>query len=147
MKAFRFNLERVLEFHAAQVRAEEVKLQVLNDQAANLRRASESLDQSRAAEEDKIRHATVLEGADLQALESYRKQVQRQKEHLRDRLVDLEKRLDAQRDQLLKARRKLRLLEKLRERRLQEWTIEANKELEQIASESHLARFVREQDR
>lgn len=147
MKPFRFNLDRVLEFQAAQLRAEEVKLQILNEEAATLRRTSESLDQSRASEEDKVRNATVLNGSDLQSLELYRRQIQIQKQRLRDRLADVAKRLEAQREQLLKVRRKHRLLEKLKERRLQEWTIESSKELEQIASESHLARFVREQER
>ena len=147
MKPFRFSLDRVLEFQAAQLRAEEVKLQILNEEAATLRRTSESLDQSRASEEDKVRNATVLNGSDLQSLELYRRQIQIQKQRLRDRLADVAKRLEAQREQLLKVRRKHRLLEKLKERRLQEWTIESSKELEQIASESHLARFVREQER
>ncbi len=147
MKPFRFNLERVLEFQAAQLRAEEVKLQILNEEASNLRSALESLDEGCAEEEDKIRHATVLAGSDLQSLELYRRQIQGQKQRLRDRLADVARRLEAQREQLLKVRRKHRLLEKLKERRLQEWTIKSSKEIEQIASESHLARFVREQER
>ena len=145
MKTFRFNLERVLEFQAARLLAEEVKLRSLNDEAANLQHASESLDQSRTVEEDKVRHATSLAGSDLHSLEAYRRQVERQKENLRQRFADVQKRLAVQREQLMIARRKHRLLEKLRERRLQEWTVESDREIEQIASESHLARLVREQ--
>jgi hypothetical protein len=39
------------------------------------------------------------------------------------------------------ARRDLRLLEKLRDKRLAEWTIEAGREMDKVAGELYLARW------
>jgi hypothetical protein len=42
---------------------------------------------------------------------------------------------------MLEARRRCRLLERLKERRLAEWTSARDRELEEVASESFLARW------
>jgi flagellar export protein FliJ len=77
-------------------------------------------------------------------LDAYRVQTGRRKEALRQRLVEARKQVAAQRERLLEARRKHRLVEKLRERRVAEWVMESNREIEQNAAESHLARLSRE---
>jgi hypothetical protein len=46
---------------------------------------------------------------------------------------------------MLEARRRCRLLERLKERRLTEWTAGRDHELEEIAAESYLARWSRRQ--
>jgi hypothetical protein len=45
---------------------------------------------------------------------------------------------------LLKARRDVRVLEKLKENRLREWTYLSDRETENIAAESFLAKWARE---
>ena len=44
---------------------------------------------------------------------------------------------------MLEARRRCSLLERLKERRLAEWTHERDRELDEIAAESYLARWSR----
>jgi hypothetical protein len=44
---------------------------------------------------------------------------------------------------MLEARRRCRLLERLKEHRLTEWTAERDREVEEIAAESYLARWSR----
>jgi len=44
---------------------------------------------------------------------------------------------------VLEAQRRVRLLERLRERRFSEWEAELNRELEALAAESYLARWKR----
>jgi hypothetical protein len=44
---------------------------------------------------------------------------------------------------MLEARRRLRLLERLRERRLAEWCSARDKELEDLVSEAYLAKWKR----
>ena len=44
---------------------------------------------------------------------------------------------------MLEARRRCRLLERLKERRLAEWTAERDQELEEMAAETYLARWSR----
>jgi hypothetical protein len=45
---------------------------------------------------------------------------------------------------MLEARRRSRLLDRLRERRLEEWEATRDKELDEIASESYLAQWNRQ---
>jgi hypothetical protein len=144
LKAFHFSLERVLEWRASQLLIEEAELRRLSEQASALELSAASLEQSRLASEDKVRHASYVDGWDLKALEAYRRQTQKQREVLQARLKEALKLVVAQREKLLAARREHRLIEKLRERRLVEWTTESNKEIEQNAAESYLAKFNRE---
>jgi hypothetical protein len=44
---------------------------------------------------------------------------------------------------MLEARRRLRLLERLKDRRMAEWRAARDKELEELASESYLAKWQR----
>ena len=53
------------------------------------------------------------------------------------------KKLGEQQKVMLEARRRCRLLERLKERRLAEWTAERDRELDEIAAESYLARWSR----
>ena len=46
---------------------------------------------------------------------------------------------------MLEARRRCRLLERLKERRLAEWTTARDRELDELASESYLAKWNRQQ--
>jgi flagellar export protein FliJ len=140
LKAFHFTLERVLEWRAAQLLVEEARLRPLSELVAAIQLTITTLEQ----EEDKARHGTYVDGWELKALEAYCGQTAKQKQALRARLVEAQKQLIAQREKLLVARREHRLIEKLRERRVTEWVAESNKEVEQNASESYLARFNRE---
>jgi flagellar export protein FliJ len=144
LKAFQFSLDRVLEWYAAQLLVEESQLRRFTLQLTDLERAAESLEHSRATAGDEIRQSAFVEGRDLTALDAYRVQIGKQKEALRQRLVEARKQVAAQRERLLAARRKHRLVEKLRERRVAEWVMESNREIEQNAAESHLARLSRE---
>jgi hypothetical protein len=47
----------------------------------------------------------------------------------------------AGRSAMLEARRRFRLLERLKQRRLEDWRLAGDKELEELASESYLARW------
>jgi len=49
----------------------------------------------------------------------------------------------AQQASMLEARPRLRLLERLKERRLAEWTAACDREMEEVASESYLAQWGR----
>jgi hypothetical protein len=55
--------------------------------------------------------------------------------------------LAAQQKQMLEARRRCRLLERLKDRRLTEWKAAEAHELEEVAAESYLARWKKEEPR
>jgi hypothetical protein len=52
--------------------------------------------------------------------------------------------VETQQQTMLEARRRCRLLERLKERRMAEWTVARDHELDDIAAESYLARWSRE---
>jgi hypothetical protein len=51
--------------------------------------------------------------------------------------------LENREKEMLEARRRVRLLERLEQRRRQEWSAAMDRELEEVAAESHLARLAR----
>ena len=55
--------------------------------------------------------------------------------------TDGAERMAAGRSAMLEARRRFRLLERLKQRRLEDWRLAGDKELEELASESYLARW------
>jgi hypothetical protein len=80
-------------------------------------------------------------GRDLAALGSFRLHVRKKNAELAARRVECEARLAAGRGEMLEARRRLRLLERLRDRRFEDWRLARDKELEELAAESYLARW------
>jgi hypothetical protein len=59
--------------------------------------------------------------------------------------VECQRELAARQAGLLEARRRCRLLERLRERRWTEWQQARDRELEELASDSYLARWSQRQ--
>jgi hypothetical protein len=78
-------------------------------------------------------------GGDLTALGAFRVSAQKREEILQSRRAQCEKELAARESAMLEARRRLRLLERLKERRLSEWRAQCDRELEQDAAEAYLA--------
>ena len=62
------------------------------------------------------------------------------------RQAECEQQMASQRQRRREAQRQCRLLEKLEQRRRAEWRVEADKEMENLAAESFLARWNRQAD-
>jgi hypothetical protein len=84
-------------------------------------------------------------GRDLEALSSFRLQVKARKAEMAIERAAQVKKLEAQEAAMLEARRRSRLLERLRERRAVEWRAGENRALETTASETYLAQWNRRQ--
>ncbi len=85
----------------------------------------------------------AVEAQQLAALDGFRIWAHQESERLVRKRAECEKRIDDQRRQVIEARRRFRLLEQLRERRLTEWSGEFSRELESLAGELYLARRAR----
>ena len=70
--------------------------------------------------------------------------IQAQQELLKARLSQCEQLITEQRQRLLKARTNYRVLEKLKERRWRQWVYLNDREVEDTAAESYLAKWSRE---
>jgi flagellar export protein FliJ len=130
MKAFRFRLEQVLNWRRTELDLEE-------DRLRKMHRAVEALDRERAelasARDDAGRSLlsrAAVYGADLQLLASYQDAVKRQSARLERSRTERQAEIAAQQEKLMEARRRFRLLEKLRERRLAEWRYESDRQAE-----------------
>jgi hypothetical protein len=143
LKAFQFNLERVLEWYAAQLSVEEAKLSQLNRELARLDASAAFLKESRIDAETTLRAQVCLAGSDLKILDAYLRHARKQEENLRAQRLDTGKRIAGQLERVLSAQRRRRLIGKLRERRHREWTTESNTEIEQLAADTYLAKFNR----
>jgi flagellar export protein FliJ len=143
MRRFKFRLDSVLEWRRVQLDLEETKLQRLFEELHQVDVAERQL----AADLDEagriVTTSASVEASDLAALESYRGWTLRENARLARLRADCQKRIAAQREKVAAVERDLRLIEKLKERRFEEWRIEAGKEQEALSGELFLARWGR----
>ena len=85
-----------------------------------------------------------LRGDDLRTLTACGLRLRRTAENLAQQLLRCGRELAKQRKKYAEAKRRVRLLEELKNRRLQEWKYEEAALLEELASESFLANWNRE---
>ena len=108
MKTFQFNLERVLEWHAAQLSAEEAKLCQLRRELLRLDASAAFLRQSLIDAEATLHGQVCLAGSDLKTLDAYLRQSRKQEENLHVQRLDTEKRITGQLERVISAERKHR---------------------------------------
>lgn len=141
MKAFHFSLERALDWRRTELEQAESRFK---RQAAELAEIDRLRAESEAADlraEIEVRGWSPVAGEDLAALGAYRTGMRRHREQLQTRRVECERRVAERQKEMMEARRRVRLLERLKERRLGEWRAAFDRELEQQAAESYLAQW------
>ena len=149
MKRFDFPLERVRQWRETQVDLEHTRLRRLFEEMRQLKLAAARLLSLVAEAEQVIEKAAcakqAVEARQLANLDNYRLYVKREEQLLAAQQEELRNRIAEQRERLVNARRNFRLLEKLKERRFQEWERDYNREAENLASDLHLAKWNRRQ--
>jgi flagellar export protein FliJ len=145
MTRFHFRLQRVLEWREKQLELEDIRFKRQIAQIAGLDQARAELQSAGLQAELQLRSSASVSGRDLSDLAGFRRYVQTRGRELAARRAEAQKQLEAQQSIMLEARRRCRLLERLKDRRLSEWQTARDRELDQLASESFLARWVRRQ--
>jgi hypothetical protein len=143
MKAFQFPLEKALDWRRTQLELEEVRYKQQVAAIAGLDRERAEIEASGLGAEIQVRRWNPIAAGDLTALGNFRLQVKARESEIARRRLDAAQKLAEQQKLMLEARRRCRLLERLKERRLTEWMAERDHELEEIAAESYLARWSR----
>jgi len=143
MIRFRFPLERVLEWRRLQMRAEEEKLLILQQRADGIVARMSSLASAELRSEWGLRKLASVDGSDLRALASFQDRVRKLRDALETEKQNCEKMMAQQRTRLLRARRDFRVIEKLRERKLEAWQYLSERELEEIAADVHNSKLIR----
>jgi flagellar export protein FliJ len=142
MQRFQFRLQRVLHWQERVCRLEEDKLRTCLAEVAETeeklaRHAAECI-----AIEQEFSNQPALAPPDLQALAAFRHKAVTAVQLLEQERQRRQTSLDAQRQKLLAERRRLQIIEKLRERALQEHTRAADRELEALSHESYLSTWI-----
>lgn len=141
MKSFQFPLEKALEWRRVQLELEEARYKQLVADLAALDRRRAEIEASGIHAEVQVRQWNPVAAGDLTALGNFRLRVKSQETEIARLRLESAKKLGEQQKGMLEARRRCSLLERLKERRLAEWTHERDRELDEIAAESYLARW------
>jgi flagellar protein FliJ len=144
VKSFQFRLDKVLDWRRTQLELEEVQYKRQVADLAALDRQRAELEASGIRAEIQVREWRPIVGGDLAALDGFRSFVKTRESQIARQRFDAVRKLEEQQKKMLQARRRCRLLERLKEKRLAEWTKERDRELEELASESYLARWSRD---
>jgi len=144
MTRFQFRLQKVMEWREKELELENARLKERSAEVANLDRAQADLKSAEIDAENELRRGTAISGQELAALAGYRRWVRLRARQLAAERSEALHRLQAQEQIMLEARRRCRLLERLRERRLTEWKAAENQQMEEVAAESFLARWPRD---
>lgn len=141
MKRFLFPLDRVRRWRAEQASVEELKLERLYGQLGALEDEKRKVASERSASERMVLEQTSMRASELQALDTYRL-------HARSRIGQIEQgqrevtaEIEVQRQRLIEARRQAELLERLKNKKFEEWQALASREEETIAGELYLANW------
>ena len=143
MTSFRFPLQKVLDWRLTQLNLEEVRYKHQAAALAELDRARAEIEAAGVKAKIQVRDWGQLQGRDLAALGSFRQHVKLQEKQIHARRLDCARILAERQNAMLEARRRCRLLERLKERRLVEWKAACDHEMEELASESYLAQWKR----
>jgi hypothetical protein len=143
MKAFQFPLEKALDWRRVQLELEEARYKQQAAALAGLDRQRAEVEASGIRAEIEVREWRPIAAGDLTALGSFRQYVKSRESEIARLRFEAAQKLAEQQKVMLEARRRCRLLERLKEHRLTEWTAERDREVEEIAAESYLARWSR----
>jgi flagellar protein FliJ len=135
MKAFRFRLESVLRLRRLQVEAERRKLQELLTQERRWLESIAAADQEASDASRFVQTAGDSAGHDFRALAAFLVGIDSRRRTMREALESTQRGLVEQKKRLAKARLDERCLEKLRERRFEEWNAAAEREIERTVEE------------
>ena len=143
MKAFQFPLAKALDWRRIQLELEEARYKQQIASLAGLDRQRAEVEASGIRAEIQVREWSPIAAGDLSALGNFRLHIKSQESEIARRRFEAAQKLAEQQKLMLEARRRWRLLDRLKDRRLTEWTTGRDREVEQIAAESYLARWHR----
>ncbi len=143
MTAFRFPLAKVLEWRRAQLQAARGRFQRQAAMVAGLDAERAALEAAADRAQMEVRRAEFLRGSDLEALDGFGRHVRTRTAKIAAAREKAQSELEAGEKEMLEAQRRVRLLERLEQRRREDWRAAVDRELEEIAAESHLARLAR----
>src|SRR5579885_1783872 len=143
MPAFRFSLQRALTWRETQLSLEETRLERLHADLRSIRQAAQAVSEEWQSANATVRQAVSVSGQAVAELDMFRLWARREEDRLTARTNETQKAIDTQQCVVAEARRKVRLLERLREHRHGDWRAEEDRQIEELAGESAIAQWRR----
>jgi len=143
MKAFRFPLQRVLEYRELQMRTEEEKLSTVQNQLEEVLHRENALTAAQLNAEMSLLGRPLVEATEFRALSAFQLRIRSEKISLLAARANLETQIAEQRKRLLKVRKDCKILENLKDRRKKAWTYLSDREIENTAAESYISNWAR----
>jgi hypothetical protein len=144
MRNFRFSLEKVLSWRRTELQTEEARLAALFAERTRLDTARAEIRAARECAANRMFEAESVDGIELESLEGYRRRMEKELIAMDRRRAQSAEEILKQRARVVDAHRRVRLLEKLKDRRLGEWRLDWQRETDSLASEAFLARWRRQ---
>ena len=139
MKSFQFRLAGALRLRETQEQLERSRLSHLLAEEQNIKNFLTALQEERQNELARLHAASQVAAEELRALSSYLVGMESRTLDLQNALAKQSRIVQEQRIRVLRAQRNVRLLIKLREKKLREWTTESEREIENVAQDAWLA--------
>jgi flagellar export protein FliJ len=146
MAQFRFALDKILRWRALELAAEEAKLERLLQEKIKIDAMIDRVNKERSGLPGSISALSGLQGSDFRAMAAYGIRLRQHVEKLKEAVARIEKGIVAQRKKFADAKLRLRLLEQLKERRMERWQYEEARRMETVAAESYLAGWNRSEE-
>lgn len=141
MKRFEFHLQSALDWRQRRLETEQARLEALQTQRSRLQASIDSIQAARHQSQDAVAQAAELDRIDFDLVEGYRHAAEYQMRRLSAEIARLDAGIAQQRTRVTEANREHRLLEKLRERRLDDWQKGIDRQIEEEAGERYLAQW------
>jgi hypothetical protein len=141
MQRFQFRLERVLQWRRKKCQMEESRLAICHGLIHATEGQIEHLRAERMSIDRELLERSTIPAADFLNLSHYRLRASQDAVELANELQRRILSASEQRARVQRAQQGVKLLEKMRERRLDEHTALEGRELEQVAAEAYLARW------
>jgi len=143
MTTFQFRLQKALDWRRTQLTLAEARAEQQMAALAAIDQARSELEAMGHRTEIEVRQFAPLDGGHLGALGSFRLAIRARGKDLAGKRAECQKELAVRQSAVLEARRRCRLLERLKERRWAEWHQAAERELDELAADSYLAQWAR----
>ena len=143
MRPFQFRLEKVLSWRETQLALEEADLERLRSDLRGIQTAIEALTLRDEAATERMRGMRSASGSEMAEIARYHDWVLQEEKTLRSRVAECGRQIEQRTEAVTEARRKVQLLERMKERRKEVWDAESDLELEQLAGESAIGAWRR----
>jgi len=139
MRTCQFRLHRVLDWYRKKQQIEETRLAERRTALTAIERTIAHLTAERISNDREVLSRAAVPAVDFANLGRYRLRAQRLEAEYTEERQRREQACREQLERVQKAQRQVKLLEKMQERRQQEYTYSSNRELENLAAEGFLA--------